>query len=143
MIALVKSIIYGFISGLTEIIPVSSRGHQSIMMQLFGMSQRDPLLDLMVHIGILACVIFWALIAHLKSADPWINKRHIKTDFCLPLVFLWLFLCFSIILEQSMKAIPYWLHYLWPLMAWSYLFRIISAREINMQVLWDLLMECW
>ena len=58
MIDALKYIIYGLISGLTEIIPASARGHQSVLKLLFGMSQRDPMLDLMSHIGILACVIF-------------------------------------------------------------------------------------
>lgn len=58
MIEIIKTVIYGLLSGLSEILPVSSRGHQAVLMQLFGMSKRDPILDLMVHIGILACVIF-------------------------------------------------------------------------------------
>lgn len=57
MIEIIKTVIYGLLSGLTEIIPVSSRGHQSVLMHLFGMQKRDPVLDLMVHFGILACVI--------------------------------------------------------------------------------------
>ena len=56
MIQIIKYLIYGFISGLSEIIPVSSRGHQSVLMLMFGMSERDPLLDLVVHISILSCV---------------------------------------------------------------------------------------
>lgn len=58
LIQAVKYLIYGLISGLSEIVPSSSRGHQSLLMLLFGMSERDPMLDLMTHAGILACVIF-------------------------------------------------------------------------------------
>lgn len=58
MIDALKYLIYGFVSGLTEIVPASARGHQSVLMLLFGMSQRDPMLDIMSHMGILACVIF-------------------------------------------------------------------------------------
>lgn len=58
MIEALKYLIYGLISGLSEIIPASQRGHQSLLMLLFGMSNRDPMLDLMVHAGIIACVIF-------------------------------------------------------------------------------------
>ena len=58
MIETLKYLIYGLVSGLTEIIPASARGHQSVLMLLFGMSQRDPMLDLMSHLGILGCVIF-------------------------------------------------------------------------------------
>lgn len=53
-----KYLIYGLISGITEIVPASTRGHQSILMFLFGMSERDPMLDFMTHLGILACIIF-------------------------------------------------------------------------------------
>ena len=57
MVQALKYLIYGLISGLSEIIPASIGGHQSILMLLFGMSERDPILDLMTHAGILACVI--------------------------------------------------------------------------------------
>lgn len=57
LIQALQYLIYGFISGLSEIVPASARGHQSLLMLLFGMSERDPMLDLMTHAGILACVI--------------------------------------------------------------------------------------
>lgn len=58
MFDILRLFVYGLISGLSETLPVSSRGHQSVLMQLFGMSHRDPVLDLLVHLSILACVIF-------------------------------------------------------------------------------------
>ena len=58
MIQVLKYIIYGLISGLAEIIPASSRGHQAILMLLYGMNERDPMLDFMVHAGIIACIVF-------------------------------------------------------------------------------------
>ena len=57
MLQVLEYLIYGLISGLSEIVPASSRGHQSILMMLFGMGTRDPMLDLMTHLGILACVL--------------------------------------------------------------------------------------
>ena len=57
MLQVLEYLLYGLISGLSEIIPASSRGHQSILMILFGMGTRDPMLDMMTHVGILACVI--------------------------------------------------------------------------------------
>ena len=57
MVQALKCLIYAFISGLSEIVPASARGHQSVMMLLFGMSQRDPMLDLMTHLGIMSCII--------------------------------------------------------------------------------------
>ena len=51
------SIVYGFISGLTEIFPVSSQANQMVMRQLFGVSQKEPIRDLLVHIAILAALL--------------------------------------------------------------------------------------
>ena len=50
---LFESIIYGFISGLTEFLPLSSYGHQQIFMHLCGQDVRDPALDLFVHFALL------------------------------------------------------------------------------------------
>lgn len=51
------SIVYGFISGLTEIFPVSSQANQMVIRQLFGVSQKEPIRDLLVHIAILAAIL--------------------------------------------------------------------------------------
>ena len=53
---IMRDTVYGLISGITEFLPVSSRGHQSLMRYLFGLNARDPMLDLLVHIGILLSV---------------------------------------------------------------------------------------
>lgn len=50
---LFASIIYGIVSGLTEIFPVSSQANQMVMRQLFGVSQKEPIRDLLVHIAII------------------------------------------------------------------------------------------
>lgn len=50
---LFASIIYGIVSGLTEIFPVSSQANQMVMRQLFGVSQKEPIRDLLVHIAVL------------------------------------------------------------------------------------------
>ena len=51
--SLFASIIYGIVSGLTEIFPVSSQANQMVMRQLFGVSQKEPIRDLLVHIAII------------------------------------------------------------------------------------------
>lgn len=53
-----QSIIYGFVSGLTEFIPVSSRGHQAILLELFGQSSSNPILDILVHSAVLIAIYF-------------------------------------------------------------------------------------
>lgn len=60
-----ESILYGFISGLTEFLPVSSQGHQAVLLQLFGLDAREPVRDLLVHIGILSAL--------LAANKPFIN----------------------------------------------------------------------
>ena len=52
----IESVIYGIVSGLTEIFPVSSQANQMVMRHLFGVSQKEPIRDLLVHIAILAAV---------------------------------------------------------------------------------------
>lgn len=54
--SLLENILYGLVSGLTEFIPVSGRGHQSLLHYLFGVNTRLSLQDLLVHIGILLSV---------------------------------------------------------------------------------------
>ena len=47
---------YGFISGLTEFLPISSQAHQALLLHMLGYEQRQPLMDLFVHIGLLVAV---------------------------------------------------------------------------------------
>ena len=54
--SVIESIIYGFISGLTEFIPVSSQAHQIILRYMFGAESRNFLQEFLVHIGILLSV---------------------------------------------------------------------------------------
>lgn len=55
-----QGLLYGFVSGLTEFLPISSQAHQALLMRLFGMQQRDPVLDFIVH-GVLLIVLFNAV----------------------------------------------------------------------------------
>ena len=54
---ILQSLLYGIISGVSEFVPISSYGHQVFLRRVFGQEQWDPLLDLMVHIGLLLAVI--------------------------------------------------------------------------------------
>lgn len=49
-----QSILYGFISGLADILPVSGQAHRLILTNLFGETAEPALLRLLVHIGTLA-----------------------------------------------------------------------------------------
>ena len=54
----IESLIYGVVSGLTEIFPVSSQANQMVMRHLFGIPQKEPIRDLLVHIAILVAIFF-------------------------------------------------------------------------------------
>lgn len=54
--SLLESLIYGFISGATEFLPVSSRAHQALLRYMFGMNTRNSLQELLVHMGLLFAV---------------------------------------------------------------------------------------
>ena len=51
--SLLESIFYGFISGVTEFFPISSRAHQALLRYIFGVGTRNSLQELLVHIGLL------------------------------------------------------------------------------------------
>jgi len=53
-----QSILYGFVSGITEFLPVSSGAHQEIMHRIFGISNIDPIRVLLTHIGLLLGILF-------------------------------------------------------------------------------------
>ena len=63
-----ESILYGIVSGLTEFLPVSSQAHQLILLHLFGESRAHPVLDLLVHIGMIAAI--------LLSSGPMLRKTY-------------------------------------------------------------------
>ncbi len=52
-----KNLIYGLVSGITEFLPVSSGAHQGLIRYIFGIGARDSLQNLLVHIGVLFAVI--------------------------------------------------------------------------------------
>lgn len=52
---LLESLLYGLLSGLTQILPVSSQAHQAILLHLFG-EKDNGLLRLMIHLGMLIAV---------------------------------------------------------------------------------------
>jgi len=54
---LLQSIVYGLISGVTDFFPVSQQAHQALVLQIFGLSQRQPLKDLFVHIAIVLALL--------------------------------------------------------------------------------------
>lgn len=71
-----ESLLYGLLSGFTEIVPVSSQAHGAILKQLYGCGE-NHLIDLMIHIAML--IGLWA------SVHPQIMRlRHEKKLASLP-----------------------------------------------------------
>lgn len=54
--SLIESLFYGFISGVSEFFPISSRAHQALLRYIFGVSTRNSLQELLVHIGLLVAL---------------------------------------------------------------------------------------
>ncbi len=52
-----ESLLYAFVSGLAEFLPVSSRAHQALLLQLFGKGPKAAVLDFFVHIAMLVAVV--------------------------------------------------------------------------------------
>ena len=62
----IEAILYGFLSGLAEFMPVSAQAHQQILIRLFGCDESSSLMNLFVHMG--------ALFAILLSSGGYLNK---------------------------------------------------------------------
>ena len=53
-----QSIIFGLISGLSDVLPVSSQAHKAILLKIFGQNGENPLMRLFIHIAILAALYY-------------------------------------------------------------------------------------
>ena len=80
------SIVYGFVSGIAEILPVSSQGHQALLRYLFGAETRIPLQELLVHIGVFLSLIVGCsemlnqLMREQRKLSAKYRKRKHRTD---------------------------------------------------------------
>lgn len=81
--SLFESIIYGLISGLSEFLPVSSQGHQAIMLRLFGQDHRDPVRDILVHLAMIFSLLITckSLFNHLKREQMLSKRRRRKRTY--------------------------------------------------------------
>lgn len=53
-----ESIVYAFISGVTEFLPVSSHAHRSILRHLFSVDANTSVLDFLIHFSVMLALIF-------------------------------------------------------------------------------------
>lgn len=57
--SIMQSIVYGLISGLSELMPVSSQAHRVFLRELFGVPN-DPVMDMLIHLSVLVSIYFGA-----------------------------------------------------------------------------------
>lgn len=74
---LFQGLLYGVISGISQFLPVPSTANQTILLKLFGITQRDHLCDAIVHICVLIALIMGArgLLEQLRY-DPRRRSSH-------------------------------------------------------------------
>lgn len=54
-----QSLLFGFLSGLADILPVSAQAHKAILLTLFGAGEEPLMLRLMIHMGIFAALYYF------------------------------------------------------------------------------------
>lgn len=64
----IEHVIYGFLSGLTEILPVSARAHSTLYLKLLGSGDVRGFPNLLIHIGILAALYTYSRIQLTKMS---------------------------------------------------------------------------
>lgn len=53
-----QNLLFGLISGLSDVLPVSSQAHKAILLKLFGENGEDPFLRLVIHAAIFAALYY-------------------------------------------------------------------------------------
>ena len=53
-----ESIVYGLISGVADIFPVSASGHRMILLKIFGETKDLSLMRMFVHLGVFGAILF-------------------------------------------------------------------------------------
>lgn len=53
-----QSLLFGLVSGLTDILPVSAQAHKAILLKLFGFSSEPVILRFMIHIATFAALYY-------------------------------------------------------------------------------------
>lgn len=53
-----QSILYGLLSGLTDVLPISSEAHKALFLKFFGVKGDAFVLELLIHLGMLAALYY-------------------------------------------------------------------------------------
>lgn len=57
-LSLIESLIYGLVSGVADILPVSGQAHRNLILQILGETGDSPIRIFMIHIGILSALYY-------------------------------------------------------------------------------------
>ena len=79
---LLKSLFYGIISGIAEILPISSGGHQAVFRKIFGDSIHFGIYNIFVHIGLLVALLYACkpLLNRIRYAGSRVNRGGVSGD---------------------------------------------------------------
>jgi len=72
-----ESIILGLISGISEFLPISSSAHQQILINLFGITNQDPVRDFFIHSAMFAAVLIncRSFLDHVKREKALMHRH--------------------------------------------------------------------
>lgn len=71
-----ESIIYGLVSGLTDILPISAQAHRILLLKVFGRVGRSDLLQLLIHLGIFGA-LYYSSLKHLVRMNRARKLSHV------------------------------------------------------------------
>ena len=76
-----QSLAFGLVSGLTDILPVSSQAHQKLLLTFFGETGTIPVTRLVTHaaafVTVLVCV--WGQLGRIRRAQQTARMRTVTT----------------------------------------------------------------
>ena len=81
-----ESLLYGFISGLAEFLPISAQAHQTILAKLFGLTGNSAFINLWIHCGMLLGLYvatrehLWVLYREMRLAAVPKRRRRREPD---------------------------------------------------------------
>lgn len=55
-----QSILYSFLSGLMDILPVSAQAHKVLLLKFFGIRTTPDVMELMIHLGVFAALYYYS-----------------------------------------------------------------------------------
>ena len=79
---LLNTLLYGIVSGIAEILPISSGGHQAVFRKIFGDSVHFGMYNVFIHIGILAALLYACkpLLNRIRYTGSRVNRGGVSGD---------------------------------------------------------------